>query len=139
MKKLASAGATLFFALGMTAASAQTPQPMAQILSTVPADAVTVSHWYKQTVYNQSDNAKIGVVNDVLMDRDGKAVALIVGVGGFIGLGEKDVIVAFNAIQFKSKDNNKWFPVMNTTTDALNKAPGYKYDRTNMTWVVAAK
>ena len=29
---------------------------------------------------------------------------------------------------------NKWYPVMNTTKDALKNAPGYKYDNTAMTW-----
>ena len=50
-------------------------------------------------------------------------------------MGEKDVAVPFNAVQFKTKDNNKWYPVMNTTKDALKTAPGYKYDRTAMMWM----
>ena len=40
---------------------------------------MTVTHWYKQSVYDPSDS-KIGEIMDVLMDRDGKVVALIVGV-----------------------------------------------------------
>ena len=60
---------------------------------------------------------------------------MIVGVGGFLGIGEKDVAVPFNAVQFKTKDNNKWYPVMNATKGALKNAPGLKYDRTAMTWV----
>ena len=72
---------------------------------------------------------------DVLVDRGGKIVELVVGAGGFLGMGEKDVIVPFNAVQFKTKDNNKWYPVMNTTKDALKNAPGYQYDNTAMTWV----
>jgi hypothetical protein len=50
-------------------------------------------------------------------------------------MGEKDVAVPFNTVQFKTKDNNKWYPVMNTTKEALKNAPGFKYDRTAMTWV----
>jgi sporulation protein YlmC with PRC-barrel domain len=132
MMKLAST-ALVAIALAATAASAQQPGP-GTILTTVPANAMTVTHWYKQNVYDPSD-AKIGEIRDVLVDRDGKAHALIVGVGGFLGVGEKDVAVAFNAIQFKTKDSNKWYPVMNTTKDALKGAPGLKYDRTAMTWV----
>ena len=67
--------------------------------------------------------------------KEGKINGLIVGVGGFLGAGEKDVAVPFNSVQFKTKDNNKWWPVMNTTKDALKAAPGYKYDRTAMTWI----
>jgi PRC-barrel domain len=95
---------------------------------------MTVTHWYKQSVYDPSD-AKVGQIMDVLVDRDGKIAVLIVSVGGFLGMGEKDVAVPFNAVQFKTKDNNKWYPVMNTTKDALKNAPGYKYDRTAMTWM----
>src|SRR6202162_6271711 len=141
MRKLAYAG--ILLALATTVASAQTPQtlpkaaapgPAAKILPSIPADAMTVTHWYKQSVYDPSD-AKIGEIMDVLAERDGKIAVLIVGVGGFLGMGEKDVAVPFNAVQFKTKDNNKWYPVMNTTKDALKNAPGYKYDRTTMTWL----
>ena len=133
MMKLAST-VLVAIALAATAASAQQPVP-GTILTTVPANAMTVTHWYKQNVYDPGDN-KIGEIMDVLVDREGKVHALIVGVGGFLGVGEKDVAVAFNAVQFKTKDNNKWYPVMNTTKDALKSARGLKYDRTAMTWVL---
>jgi len=139
MKKIASTA--LLIVLTATAAGAQQPvlatppAPSAQILVAVPANAMSVTAWYKQSFYDASDN-KIGDISDVLVDRDGKVHALIVGVGGFLGIGEKDVAVAFNAVQFKTKDSNKWYPVMNTTKDALKNAPGLKYDRTAMTWVL---
>jgi hypothetical protein len=72
---------------------------------------------------------------DVLVDREGKATALIIGVGGFLGAGEKDVAVPFNAVRTTTKDNNKWYLLMNSTKDALKSAKGFKYDRTNMTWM----
>src|SRR6202163_3739154 len=140
MRKLAYAA--ILFALATTAASAQSPQtapkavpegPAAKILASIPANAMTVTHWHKQSVYDPSD-AKVGEIMDVLVDRNGKIAVLIVSVGGFLGMGEKDVAVPFNAVQFKTKDNNKWYPVMNTTKDALKNAPGYKYDRTTMMW-----
>jgi len=71
----------------------------------------------------------------VLIDHDGKNVAIIVGVGGFLGIGEKDVAVPFDAVRFKKKDNNSWYPVMNTTKDAFQNAQGYKYDRNAMNWM----
>ena len=139
MTRLAST--VVLFALATTAASAQAPQnaqrqagPPAQVLATVPNNAVTISHWYKQNVYDPADN-KIGEIMDVLVDRDGKATALIIGVGGFLGAGEKDVAVPFSAVHATTKDNNKWYLVMNSTKDALKNAKGFKYDRTNMTWI----
>jgi hypothetical protein len=93
---------------------------------------VTITHWYKQSVYDPNDS-KIGEIMDVLVDREGKATALIVGVGGFLGMGEKDVAVPFNAVQ--DKNNNKWYLVMNATKDGLKNAKGFKYDRNAMTWI----
>ena len=94
--------------------------------------STTVTHWYKQNVYDPADN-KIGEIMDVLVDRDGKITALIVGVGGFLGMGEKDVAVPFNSVRTTTKDNNKWYLVMNSTKDALKSAWGLKYDRNAMT------
>ena len=51
------------------------------------------------TVYG-ANTERVGDVNDVLLDRDGRAHALIIGVGGFLGIGEKDVAVPFNAVEF---------------------------------------
>jgi hypothetical protein len=72
---------------------------------------------------------------DVLIDRDGKVTALIVGVGGFLGMGEKDVAVPFNSVRATTKENNKYYLVMNSTKDALKSAKGFKYDRNAMTWL----
>jgi sporulation protein YlmC with PRC-barrel domain len=128
--------AALLIAFATATANAQAPQPSgsaAQILTSVPPNSVTITHWYKQNVYDPSDN-KIGEIMDVLVDREGKATALIIGVGGFLGMGEKDVAVPFGAVQVTSKDNNKWYLVMNSTKDALKSAKGFKYDRNAMTW-----
>ena len=48
---------------------------------------MTITHWYKQNVYDPADN-KIGEVMDVLVDREGRVTTLIVGAGGFLGMGE---------------------------------------------------
>ena len=103
--------------------------------STEPTtNSETITNWYKQNVYDPQDS-KIGEVMDVLVDREGNASALIIGVGGFLGAGEKDVAVPFNAVQVTNKNNNKWYLVMNTTKDALKNAKGFKYDRSAMKWV----
>jgi sporulation protein YlmC with PRC-barrel domain len=142
MVKLASTAIAL--ALLTTAASAQQQPPAqaaqqpqagssAQTMSTIPQNAMTVTEWYKQNVYDPS-NDKIGDIKDVLLDHDGKAAALIIGVGGFLGAGEKDVAVPFNAVQVTKKDNKNYL-VMNTTKDALKSAKGFKYDRNRLAWI----
>jgi hypothetical protein len=54
-----------------------------------------------------ANNETIGDVNDVLIDRSGTAQAIVIGVGGFLGVGEKDVAVPFSALEFaSSRDTN---------------------------------
>ena len=108
-------------------------QQSSKVLSSVPGQSVTVTDWYKQNVYDPS-NSKIGDVKDVLLASDGKVSALIVGVGGFLGIGEKDVAVPFDAIKHTTRDN-KVYLTMDATKDELKAAPGLKYDRNTTTWV----
>ena len=51
-------------------------------------------------IYGQN-NEKIVDVNEVLIDRKGNADAIVVGVGGFLGIGEKDVALPFSAVEWK--------------------------------------
>jgi sporulation protein YlmC with PRC-barrel domain len=123
-------------------AFAQQPAPApttagpARICTDMPAET-TVNNFYKQSVYDPSDN-KIGDVEDVLIDTDGHVSAMIIAVGGFLGVGEKDVAVPYSSIR-ASKKNNKWYLVLNTTKDALKTAPGFTYDKTKTAWIPAVK
>jgi hypothetical protein len=51
-------------------------------------------------IYN-NNNEKIGDVSDVLVDQSGKVEAVVIGVGGFLGIGERNVAVPFNALKFE--------------------------------------
>jgi sporulation protein YlmC with PRC-barrel domain len=138
MRKIISA---TLFAMGVSvAALAQQPVPMAsgpaKIFTTLPA-GTTVTNFYKQNVYDPSDS-KIGDVDDMLIDKEGRVTALIIGVGGFLGMGEKNVAIPFSDVRASEK-NNKWYLVLNTTKDALKGAPGFTYDKTKTTWGPAAK
>jgi sporulation protein YlmC with PRC-barrel domain len=123
---------TVIAMLGLVS-TASLAQGSSQIQSTVQASARTVTDWYKQNVYDPKDN-KIGEIMDVLVDESGKIASLIVGVGGFVGAGEKDVAVNFNAVKRTTKDNKVYLTV-DTTKDALKNAAGFKYDRNKTTWV----
>jgi sporulation protein YlmC with PRC-barrel domain len=129
MRRVASALAVV--TLLSTATMAQ--QSHVQVMSSLPGDAFTVTDYYKQDVYDPSDN-KIGDIKDVLIDKTGQAKALIIGVGGFIGMGEKDVAVPFDAVK-STKKNDKTYLVMNANKDELKNAPGFTYDRSTTKWV----
>jgi hypothetical protein len=128
MNRIAS-GIALVLMVG-TAAMAQNE---VKIMTSLPVDAMTVTIFYKQNVYDPGDN-KIGEIADLLVEPDGKIPAVMVSVGGFLGIGEKDVAVPFNAVRITKKEN-KTYLVLNATKDALKSAPGFKYDRERTTWV----
>jgi sporulation protein YlmC with PRC-barrel domain len=109
----------------------------ATTMKAAPADSWTVTNYYKQNVYDPKES-KIGSIDDVLLDKSGKVTGLVVGVGGFLGAGEKDVIVPFTAVKAEKKDD-KWYLTLDETKDDLKNAPGFKYDRASTTWVPEGK
>jgi len=138
MRTIIWAGA--FAMLTGTVAFAQQPAPMtsgpAEVFIRKPA-GTTVTNFYKQNVYDPAD-AKIGDVDDVLLDKEGQVTAVVIGVGGFLGMGEKDVAVPFSSLRASEK-NGKWHLVLNTTKDALKQAPGFTYDKAKTSWIPAGK
>jgi sporulation protein YlmC with PRC-barrel domain len=126
MKRLIIVGAGILMA-------ASTAMAANSLMTTIPSDSMTVTDWYKQNVYDPNNN-NIGEVMDVLVSPDGKANTLIIGVGGFLGAGTKDVAVSFDAVKRTTK-NNSVYLTMDTTKDALQSAPGFTYDRQSTTWV----
>ena len=105
----------------------------AEMMSSVPTSSKTVTDWYKQDVYDPS-NSKIGKIDDVLVSQAGQVDALVVGVGGFLGAGEKDVAVPFSAIKWTTKDNKNYL-TMSATKDDLKAAQGLKYDSDKTAWL----
>lgn len=127
------AAACLMASTAAFAETSSTSGNRAPELSSIPSQSATVTNYYKQDVYDNNDN-KIGDVKDVLVDKDGKITALIIGAGGFLGMGDHDVAVPFSAVKGTQK-NGKWYLTMDTTKDALKAAQGWKYDSAKTTWV----
>jgi sporulation protein YlmC with PRC-barrel domain len=50
-----------------------------------------------------SDDKQIGKIDDLLLDKNGSAQAIVIGVGGFLGFGKKDVAVPFSAMQWRTE------------------------------------
>jgi sporulation protein YlmC with PRC-barrel domain len=124
---------TASFAAEPAMTSTMSPSSTDALMTTMPGDARTVTDWYKQNVYDRSNN-KIGEIEDVLVDKSGKISAVIISVGGFLGMDTKDVAAPFSSVHATMKDN-KWWLTMNTTKDALKSAPGYRYDKNSTMWV----
>lgn len=67
-----------------------------------------------------ADNENIGTVSDLVLDRDGQIVAVVVGVGGFLGIGQKNVAIAEDQLNFVLAQD----AAAGTTTGAMAPAGG---------------
>lgn len=80
------------------------------------------------TVYG-SDNASIGEVNDVILASDGKVNGVVIGVGGFLGVGEKNVAVGFDKLTVNRKADSAAIDKITVgfSKEELKGAPTFAY------------
>jgi hypothetical protein len=90
----------------------------------VPAHDELSSNVVGLDVYNK-DQQNMGTIKDIALDVSGLN-GYIIDVGGFLGMGDRYVVVRPSAISFYAKDN-KWHATMNASSDQLRTAPEYKY------------
>jgi sporulation protein YlmC with PRC-barrel domain len=77
------------------------------------------------TVLN-SKGEVIGRVEDVVLDANGQSQAVVVGVGGFLGVGTKQVGVPFKSIHVGNVVGSRRLVVLDVTKEQLQAAPNYK-------------
>jgi sporulation protein YlmC with PRC-barrel domain len=94
-----------------------------------PGNVVMASSLIGSTVYSAA-NENVGDVNDIIIGKDGKVQAVIIGVGGFLGLGEKDVAVPMDRITFAKDENNNMKYTITASRQELEQAPAF--DRTKL-------
>ena len=85
---------------------------------------ISASELLDETVVNAA-NESVGDVNDVILDANGKVASIIVGVGGFLGMGEKDVALSFDQLSFARDNDNELVVSTNATKEGLQAAPAY--------------
>jgi sporulation protein YlmC with PRC-barrel domain len=108
-------------------------------------------------VYNDQDE-KLGDISEILIDQSGKVTGIIIGVGGFLGIGQHDIKVAMDQLKFVNEPrrvasrapattgstatnmapattrapSEKWYPdhaiMAGATKDSLKNQPEFKYD-----------
>ena len=130
-------------ALLATAAFAQSPTATSDRANTAPAAASTSSSFQGSwrtskvvglSVYNDN-NESLGSINDLLTDKSGNIKAVVIGVGGFLGVGEHLVAVPFEKVKFSTEpvvysgaasapaSGSSTRPGSTTTTGAATTAP----------------
>lgn len=80
-----------------------------------------------QPVYSSTgdDAEDIGKITDIIFEEDGMISGVVIGVGGFLGIGEKSVAVPFSMLEFTTAADNTERWVVPTTKDALTSAPDF--------------
>ncbi len=113
------------------ASFAQTaPAPTAPVEQAAPqvihADGHLASDVIGQTVYSSAgdDGQNIGSISDIVLSPDGVAEAVVIGVGGFLGIGKKDVAIEYNLVNWTERDGNRYL-VVETTPEALKALPTF--------------
>lgn len=108
-------------AYAQATAPAPTAAPMEQAAPNVKqAEGHLASNIIGQTVYSSSadDAENIGSVNDLVLSSEGDVEAIVVGVGGFLGLGQKNVALEYDLVEWVERDGNEWL-VVETNREAL--------------------
>ena len=67
-------------------------------------------------VYNEA-NEKLGDINELILDKNGKVAAVVIGVGGFLGMGEHDIAISMDKLKFVEE------PVRTSTTTTTTTTP----------------
>jgi len=137
MLKSGASVAVIATVLGVSAAMAQgtqqppaaTPAPKAPVagqLTTQPADTLLTRDIVGQTVY-QPDDTKIGSISDLLLSRDARSVqGFVIGVGGFLGIGERSVALKMERLKITPEANGTVKLVMDMKREDLANAPAFK-------------
>ncbi|MGV3634252.1 MAG: PRC-barrel domain-containing protein [Pseudorhodoplanes sp.] len=134
-------------ALLATPALAQTtpaPQPNAPAATNQTMNKPATGQWRASKligvdVYNQQ-NEKLGEINELILTSSGQIAGAVIGVGGFLGMGERDVMVPLNQLRFSNEGttttgsardgDRQWYPdraVLNANKDQLKQMPEFKY------------
>lgn len=134
--------AILACALGSPAAMAQNTSKNS---STAEAPVSATGQWRGSklvgvNIYNEQ-NDKVGDISDVILDSSGKVDGVVVGVGGFLGMGEHNVLLPMDKIKFSnesgksttgstSSGSKQWYPDRGTIAankDQLKAMKEFKY------------
>jgi sporulation protein YlmC with PRC-barrel domain len=149
---------------GLLAAALLSSTAIAQTNAPAPAPATTATNvapkggeWRASKVigvniYNEQ-NEKLGAISEIILEPSGRVVGYVIGVGGFLGMGEHDILVEPGKIKFVNEplrsttsSNNppvnapmntrnvsntkEWYPdhgILNATKDQLKAMAQFKY------------
>jgi sporulation protein YlmC with PRC-barrel domain len=123
LKALAFSTSVLAFASGLACAETPMTREPSTGVSSLSTDWWLASDVYKADIYDPSEH-KIGKATNLVIDSKGNLRGVIIGVGGFLGIDQKDVVIPFKELKVSTRDGKYWL-VLNRTKDELKLAPAY--------------
>lgn len=126
--------------VGMAQSQSPTPAPPASdITGSTPSTFYTGQEkqdWLSRnlvgTKVTNPQNETVGDVTDLVLEPSGKVKAVVLSVGGFLGIGTRYVAVNYDALKLSREDNGTVTANLNTTRDQLKSAPEFAYPTTNL-------
>ncbi|WP_341937410.1 PRC-barrel domain-containing protein [Marinimicrobium sp. C2-29] len=93
-------------------------------LGSVPTNGMQASHLIGAEINATGDDA-VGSVTELIIDQDGQVVAVVVGVGGFLGMGKKNVAIGWDDVKRSGGDEYPKLQV-DLTREDLRSAPEFE-------------
>ncbi len=110
-------------------APSQAPAAAPRAAVTAPAPALSQTGQWRASklvglnVYNEQ-NEKLGDISEILLDQSGKVQGVVIGVGGFLGLGQHDILVTFDKLKWVNEPLRTSAASPATTTAPATTATG---------------
>ncbi|MBP5981698.1 MAG: PRC-barrel domain-containing protein [Halomonas sp.] len=138
MIKSAFIGTLMVPAFMLAAGTASAEENTATATSTAEATYMTTAPagtFYSDSLTGNNvqssveDDENIGTINDLIINEDGQIEAVIVGVGGFLGMGEKDVAIEWDSLELtQNADNDEYEIRVSASQEALEEAEEFDRD-----------
>lgn len=106
------------------AQTAGAPAAATKFITQQPDNEWLARVFFGQPVHNAAGET-VGDINDLVFNRKGHISTVVIGVGGFLGMGEKSVGVPFDALTFNAGKNGERVIVLAVSKEALVKAPAF--------------
>jgi len=144
MTRISVAFAALLVSLPAALAQTTPTAPADRPAATSPGQAGNMQFYSRQTsdmraskliganITNMA-NETVGEINELILDKDGKVAAVVVGVGGFLGIGEREVALDYKSLNIKYDPNamtdaGATTIQVNATKDSLKNAPAWTWN-----------
>lgn len=125
MKRMLTAAAVLAIAISPLAAQTNEPAPSAVSFADKQTPSEVLGSDFIGAPVTTRGGQKIGSISNLVFDQDGRIELAVIGVGGFLGIGAKEVAVPFESVKPELANSKHTF-VIDATKEQIEAAPTYR-------------